>query len=348
MRSLFTRTAQHKKGHRLTPVAFAIFAAAAFVVLSTAMGKAAYRAPLSPNDNIITGIITGTLPPAPALPGDNFFMRHAEQGNEGIELAARLTQTGGFIQRPINWQVFQRDADLGTIGKSVFKGKTAIVDTALPPGNYHIEVKYGHASANHDITILPRTRIGLTFVLNVGGLRALSRVAGMDASHYSDAKHTIVALFDNKPEKLITDSVAQGQTVRLAAGQYRIESRFDKGNTLAIVNVTIKPGILTSLNIDHQAALAKLSLQAGNVLSAKDLPAKVKTINWQVYSHKGNWQTTGKIQNLAQNPGHNPAQSPAMILAPGRYTFSANIGNTKFSRTVSLPEGKATTIVLGK
>jgi len=327
MRSLFTPTAQHKKGHRLTPVAFAIFAAAVIVIFTSVIGKAAYY---KPTDNIITG----TLQPAPSFPANNIFMRRAELGNEGIELAARLTQDGGFIHRPISWQIYKRDVDLGTIGKAVFKGHKAQAGTTLPPGDYRVEAKYGHAVVSHDISILPKTRIELTFVLNVGGLRTLSRVAGLDASHYSTASHSIIALRDNQPEKLITSSSNQGEIIRLAAGQYRIESRFDNGNTLAIANVTIKPGILTSLNIDHQAALAKLSLLSAKPVSG-DLP-----VSWKVHSHQGNWTKTGK--------NHNPAQNPTMILAPGRYTFSARFGTSKYSRTVSLSQGKATIIVLGK
>ncbi len=319
MRSFLTRAAQHKKGHRLTPVAFAILAAAIFVVFSSKEGQSAYRAP---TDNIFTN----SLPTTPLLSDENILIRRAKLGKEGIELAARLTENGGFIQRPISWQILERDARLGVVGRSVISDKSPIIDAALPPGAYRIKVKYGYASASRDITVLPQTRIGVTFVLNVGGIRTLSRVVGMNANQYASAKHSIIALADNKPEKLVVENVAQGQTIRLAAGQYRIESRFDNGNTLATAKVTIKPGILTSLNIDHQAALAKLAL----------LSASNKRVAWQVYSLKGKWTKTGSTK------------TPAMILAPGRYVFTARIGNDKYSRTVSLASGKATTIILGK
>lgn len=319
MRSLFTRAAQHKKGHRLTPVAFIVFAAAVFVIVSSAIGKAALRAPA---DNITTG----SLPPASALIDEDKFIRHAKSGKEGLQLAARLTQTGGFIQRPISWKIFKRDPDIGTLGPLVYSKTTPIIEAPLQPGSYRIEAAYGFATTTRDVTVLPKTRLGLTLILNVGGVRTLSRVSGMDASHYSDARHAIIALPDNKPEKLITEHISQGEIVRLPAGQYRIESRFNNGNTLATALVTIKPGILTSLNIDHQAALAKLSLQSG----------KFKPVTWRVYSHKGNWTKTGHSHN------------PAMVLAPGRYTFSAKFGQKSISRIISLVQGKATTIVLGK
>ncbi len=319
MRSFLTRAAQHKKGHRLTPVAFAILAAAIFVIFSASQGNSAYRAP---TDNLFTGSL-----PLPLVPVDeDIYVRRTAKGNEGIELAARLTDDGGFIKRPVAWQVLQRDPELGLVGNIVLSEKTPIVDAALPPGAYRIKADYGFASASRDITILPKTRIGVTFVLNVGGIRTLSRVVGIDAAQWASARHSIIALPENKPAKLITSNVAQGETIRLAAGQYRIESRFDNGNTLAVANVTIKPGILTSLNIDHQAAIAKLAL-----LSSGKQP-----IIWQVYSLTGKWSKTGKSKNLA------------MILAPGRYVFTARIGTEKFSRTVSLAEGKATTIVFGK
>lgn len=321
MRSLFTRAAQHKKGHRLTPVAFAILAAAIFVVFNTSTGNTAYRASAESTKNIVTG----SLPPTSTLVDEHTFVRHTAKGNEGLDLAARLTASGGFITRPVGWQIFERDADLGLVGRKVLSDKTPVMEAKLQPGAYRIKVNYGFASASRDITILPQSRVGVTFILNVGGVRTLSRVAGMNAAQHGNAHHSIIALPDNKPEKLITENVAQGETIRLSAGQYRIESRFENGNTLAIANVTIKPGILTSLNIDHQAALAKLAL----------LSANNKSVNWSVFSIKGKWTKTGKNKN------------PAMILTPGRYVFSANIGNDKFSRTVSLAQGKETTIILG-
>jgi len=324
MRSLFTRAARDNKGHRLTPVAFIIFAVAAFIVISSAVGKAAFR--YSPEaDNISTG----SLPPAILSP-DTDVLQHANQGREGVDLAARLTQDGGLINRPISWKIFQRD-QLSTLpARAVFNEKTPIVETNLKPGPYRIEIRYGHVTIARNIDILPNTRLGITFILNVGGLRSLSRVTGMDASEYSTASHKIFRLGNEKtlgklPGKLIVDTIGQGEIVRLAAGQYRIESRFDNGNTLAIALVTIKPGILTSLNIDHQAALAKLAF----------LSSRAKPVKWLIHSHKGQWKKSGKNMN------------PAVILAPGRYTFSAQIGQKTFSRTVSLAKGKSTTIVLG-
>ena len=319
MRSLFTRAARDNKGHRLTPVAFIIFVVAAFFVFTSAMSKAAFRQ-TPQNDNITTGSLPQTL-----LSTDDTRLHHAEQGSEGLDLAARLTEEGGFIQRLISWQIFQRNGESGKIGKSIFNKKTSIVEAQLDPGDYHIEINYGYAKLIRDVTILPKTRIGITFILNVGGVRTLSRVKGMDASAYSKAQHAIFHLRDNGPAKLIADTIAQGQIIRLAAGRYRIDSRFDNGNTIASANVTIKPGILTSLNIDHQAALAKIAF-----LSAPDSP-----VLWQVLSHKGRWTRTGKSLH------------PAMILAPGRYTFSATIGEKKFSRTVSIAKGKSTTVILG-
>jgi hypothetical protein len=315
MRSLLTRTAQHKKGHRLTPVAFAILAVAIYVVFF-GQARAAVRAPA---DNIITGAV-------PSAKNHNQYLRHTPKGTEGLELAARLRIDGGYIKRAVKWTVFKRDRDLGTTGKQVFSAKLPIADMVLAPGEYRIEAEYGYARQSRNVSILPKTRLAVTFIMNVGGIRSLSRVSGVDPSNYSSARHTIFALPDRGPARLIAQDIRQGQIVRLAAGSYRIESRFEKGNTLAIANVTVKPGILTSLNIDHQAAFARLTLRTnGN-----------QKVNWSILSHNGRWTKTGSVTRTS------------LILAPGSYTFSARIGNKSFTRTISLAQGKATTVILGK
>ena len=314
MQRLLTRAVQHSEGRRLTTVAFAILAT--IILLSSAIG--AYAAYNPDTNNIITGSL-------PTPDQHKEYLRKTEQGNESMSLSARLREDGGLINRNISWTVSKRDVLSAKLGTQVYSGKTPLAEMKLEPGHYHITVRYGYAELDRNVKILPGTNLSVVFVLNVGGIRTLSQVTGLAAADYALARHSIIALFDNKPEKLIASSIQQGEIVRLPAGNYRIESRFPHGNTVATAHVTIKPGILTSLNIDHQAAFAKLLLRKNG-----ETPVK-----WKISSLQTNWTTSG---NIAQ---------PKMILSPGRYVFSAKIDGQKFSRTVQLVPGKATVIILG-
>ena len=320
MPRLLTCARQHKQGHRLTPVAFIVCSVFA-TALNSSVVSAAFRAP---SDN---QIITGSLP-SPAQQEEQ--LRYAKQGTEGLELAARLSQTGGYIKRPVEWSVFERDPQMANLGKRVFHGVVSLADISLKPGKYRIEAKYGFASQSKDVTILPETRLAVSLNLRVGGIRTLSKVFGVNAISYAKATHKIYQLRDNKPVKLITDKVLQGEVIRLSAGEYKIESRFELGNTLAVAKVTIKPGILTSLNIEHQASMARLQFIKQSQTEAK----------WTVTSLKdgpnGGWTKSGT------------SDKPNIILAPGRYKFAAQINGKKFIKTLTLERGKAATILLGK
>ena len=61
-------------------------------------------------------------------------------GNEGLELSARLSESGGLIERDISWTL--RDAQ----GGIVYDKNTELAHVALPPGDYSVEARYGSAS----------------------------------------------------------------------------------------------------------------------------------------------------------------------------------------------------------
>lgn len=295
----------------------------AFIVCSviatasfTTFTSAAFRAPS--NDDIITGAL-------PRVVQQDEQLRHADAGTEGLELAARLSETGSYIKRPVEWVVFRADPQMAQFEKEVYRGRVSLADISLKPGRYRIEAKYGFASTSKTITILPKTRLAVSLNMRVGGIRTLSKVFGVNAGGFANATHAIYALHDNKPKQLITKTVTQGEIIRLSAGEYTIESRFELGNTLAVANVTIKPGILTSLNIEHQASMAKLQFIMPSNSQAK----------WTVISMKGSWTKSGT------------SAKPNIILAPGRYRFLANIDGKKFVKTLTLEQGKSALILLG-
>ncbi|HHI81980.1 MAG TPA: hypothetical protein ENJ99_02400 [Rhizobiales bacterium] len=317
MHRLLARAAQHHKGRRFTAVAFA-FLAAVFAN-EAAPAKAVESPALLPG-----AVTTGTIP-APAKPYE-IRITQTRKGSEGLELNARLDAAGGYILRPISWTVRESAPGISGPGETVFSSSAPLADMVVAPGRYEIEAHYGHALSRHTIEVLPGTRIAMTLILNVGGVRALTRVAGVDASRIAGASHTIISLDEANGEKIIATSVAQGEIVRLPAGRYRIESRFAGGNTVASADVTVKPGILTSMQIDHQAALARLTIPAG-----RDTP-----VNWQIKSLDDNWSKDGKTSKVS------------LVLAPGRYMFSATVRGHVLNRKVRLEPGKATVVLLSE
>ena len=101
--------------------------------------------------------------------------------------------------------------------------------------------------------------------------------------------------------------------MRLGAGTYRLESEIEPGNTVTHTEVTIKPGILTSLNLDHEAGIAIVDAPDG--------------VPWSVDSQENNWHRSG-------------IGAGVLTLAPGRYIYNDN----DQTRTIIIVAGKRTKV----
>ena len=108
------------------------------------------------------------------------------------------------------------------------------------------------------LTLLEANRLIVSFVLDVGGIRVLPRVKGLGLAP-AQAQSLVYALSGPNKGKLITISKMPGEILRVKAGDYRIESRFAAGNAVAVADVHVKPGIMSAVEIDHAAGLARLS-----------------------------------------------------------------------------------------
>ena len=169
-------------------------------------------------------------------------------GNEGLELTARLSDSGGLIERDISWTL--RDAQ-GTV---VYDKNTELADIAVPPGDYSVQALYGAASFSQNLTLLEANRLIVSFVLDVGGIRVLPRVKGLGLAP-TQTKSIVYALSGPNKGKLITISKMPGEILRVKAGDYRIESRFAAGNAVAVTDVHVKPGVMSAVEIDHVAGI---------------------------------------------------------------------------------------------
>jgi hypothetical protein len=269
----------------------------ALVALALALGLAAFPAlAASPGaDPIITGSVA---PAAPVVADHELRIEFTEQGAEGLALAARLDERGGFVTRPVDWTVKRALGGSAAAGEPVYAGAAPAADLALQPGDYRIEAAYGLARVVHEVAIHPGQRVGVTLILHVGGMRALSLVDNHYVPAGISADHRIYALSGRQSGQRLT-AIGQGEVARLEAGNYRVESRFEPGNAVAEATVEIKPGILSSLEISHLAGLVRVQLsRAGSEgFEVRDLDS-----DWT-------WQGRG--------PGGD------MVLAPGRYEARA-------------------------
>ena len=235
-----------------------------------------------------------------------------------MELTARLSESGGLIERDIAWTL--RDAQ-GTV---VYNDTASLARIAVPPGDYTVETLYGTASFSQTLTLLEANRLIVSFVLDVGGLRVLPRVKGLGLAP-TQAQSLVYALSGTNKGKLITTSRMPGEILRVKAGDYRIESRFATGNAVAVADVHVKPGVMSAVEIDHAAGLARLSY-----VGAPDTK-----VSWLVTNEEG--EALPAIDGL----------SASIVLKPGSYVAKARIGNELLTASFDITAGQQRDILLG-
>jgi hypothetical protein len=116
-----------------------------------------------------------------------------------------------------------------------------------------------------------------------------------------------------------------GEILRVEAGDYRIESRFAAGNAVAVADVHVKPGVMSAVEIDHAAGLARLSY-----VGAPDT-----AVSWLVTDDKG--EALPAIDGL----------SASVILKPGTYIAKAQIGDEFLTASFDISAGQERDILLG-
>ena len=310
---------RQQKGHRTNTVALIMstLAIAVFAVPSATMGHAAT------GNNLVDPIITGSVEPV-SVPHE-LRIELTDQGTEALNLAARLHTAGGLITRPINWTVKRQELGANLGSTIVYKGNNAAVDAPLEPGNYIVEASYGYHKVILPVHIQPGQRVGATLILNVGGIRPLSKVKDTILPPSIKAAHDIYAVSGPLKGRRVVRIAGQGHVLRLAAGTYRVESRFNPGNTVAETRVTVKPGILSSMEMAHKAGLIRIIIGTDGT----------SAVAWQIRSLASSWS-----RNLT-------TPEASMVLAPGRYEVTAIVNGTAMAKTFTVKAGDLRHVKLG-
>ncbi len=256
--------------------------------------------------------------PAPFDNGANTEISVVAKGSEGLSLSARFSSTGQALAKDVAWTIQDHS------GAVVYDDKAAFADVKLQPGTYVVNAQYGNAHLEQAINLPDGIKLGVNFVLNAGGLRLLPRIEGELPTDIGSVEK-IYALSGRDAGRLVATSIVPGEILKLAAGSYRIESSFERGNEVAVTEVKVKPGILTAVDIDHHAALV-------HVAFGKDSSAAV---TWDIRSGTG--------EALPEFI----ASAAAMVLKPGRYLASARKGLEFSFQSFTIEPGKNQTVILG-
>lgn len=315
MHAALTRAAGQRRGRRRGAAALAAFGLALTVTFAGPADAA--QLPL-----VAGGEITGSLHPA----GSHHELRieATRPGAETLALGARLRPEGGLIARPIAWTV--RHSLSGRAGDVVWQGEVPVADVPLPPGDYTVEATYGTARVYQPVNVAPGQRLAMTFILNVGGIRALSRIEGVGFPAGLAAAHSIYAVSGPDAGRRVGLPAEQGDVVRLVAGTYRIESRFVDGNTVAEAKVTVRPGMLSSIEISHVAAFARITVPA----------AEGDAVSWTIREAGGTWSRKGD------------GDSFGLVLAPGTYEVTARVGGRTLAASLTVGAGELKHVTLGE
>ncbi len=245
-------------------------------------------------------------------------LRAVDPGEEMATLSARMTDQSATPVKDTVWKV------LNSAGDVVYEGTATTAAIALQPGYYAVEARFGAVKLDETFTVLEGNSMELHFVLNAGALRVLPRIKGLVSNDITSSTR-VFALTGKAKGQLVNESATAGEVINLTAGQYRIESRLIRGNAVAVMDVKVQPGVMSAVEIDHRAGLARLSYVGAP--SAK--------VEWDIMR--------GSTVELAHITGLNAS----VVLRPGNYIAVARIGNERLTATFQIKEGEARDIMLG-
>jgi hypothetical protein len=242
-----------------------------------------------------------------------------EAGQESIALVARLTTTSAFVARDVAWIV--RNGS----GEVLLDATANELQSPLPPGDYVIEAQYGAVSLRETLRLTEGKSVAVNFVLNAGGLRVLPEVKGLSSGDF-ESQVRVYALSGAQRGKLVALSDIPGEMLKLVAGTYRVESRFGKGNTIAVTDVRIRAGKMSAIELTHEAGIARLDFGGSSE----------KKVSWTVRTEEGAAVTT--FVGLAQR----------LALKPGDYVAEALVDGMTQSTTFTIIAGEERQILLGE
>jgi hypothetical protein len=246
--------------------------------------------------------------------GQFISIRKVDAGSETLRLTAKLSETSLENAESVHWKITQAG------GGQVFEGTLTEFSKQLPPGEYLVEATYGTAKIKDQVALPRANSLNISFVLNAGALRILSRVKDITSDAASFSK--IYALDGHLRGRLIAESQRGGEVLVMKAGNYRIESEYESGNARAVTDVRVKPGVMSAVNINHIAGMIKLTAETGKV--------------WEIQTPDG---------NIVDQFAGGAAQ---FVLTPGKYAAVQKSAIFNTSVSFEIIAGQQTELTLGQ
>jgi hypothetical protein len=194
----------------------------------------------------------------------------------------------------------------------------------LDPGQYAVNAAFGRAHLTQILTLEAGRRRMETFVLNAGGLRVQTAIAGAEGTIQANARYDIFT--DERDQsgqrQRIVSNVRPGLITRLNSGIYYIVSRLGDANALVSADVAVEAGKLTEAVVSHEAGKVTFKL-------VKEAAGEAQAdCQWIIMTEGGEIvkETAGAL------PNH--------LLAPGNYSVSARWGGKLFTRTFAVRSGE--------
>jgi hypothetical protein len=239
-------------------------------------------------------------------------------GEESVSLTAHVADSKSDLATGIRWQLRNELREL------VYDETADEFSKALPPGIYFVEASYGNAILREQFTLLEGNRLSISFALNAGALRVLPALKDIVTTEIG-SRTLVFAMSGPDRGKLVAQSAVPGEVLTLRAGLYRVENRFGAGNTVAVTDVHVRPGLISGLEVTHLGGLARFSF-AGTP-SAK--------VNWEVKAQDG--------QGVASFEG----QQQEIALKPGTYQAEAFVNGEVLTARFKISAGEERDILLG-
>ncbi|HEY5364384.1 MAG TPA: hypothetical protein VIJ49_09305 [Aestuariivirga sp.] len=227
-------------------------------------------------------------------------------GDEKLELSGRLTQNATNYADSVDWILKSSD------GQTLFAGASQILSLPLKPGNYDVTAHYGNVAFSENITLPADTSVSVNFDLNAGALRIAPHLTDEGAT-LQPAITRIYALDGVDVGQLVASSVTPGEIIKLAAGNYRVETRFPQGNVEASTNVEVKAGIMRAVDLAVHGSVV-------------EFPVLSEGKNWTLSNESG--------EKLALPPGVSE-----VALRPGAYFAETKLGSRIIAKSFVVQDG---------
>lgn len=187
----------------------------------------------------------------------------------------------------------------------------------LPAGQYRVAAVLGLARVEKDITIGPGEAQKLNLVLDAGGVRLASILAGNGAPLDRNLLYRVFGQSpkDGAPNQELIATTAATPTLFLPSGRYRIESQYGWHNARQMREVEVSAGDVLDVSFEHKACEVKLRLVP------RPGAAAIEPVKWTL---KYNGGGTVLISQDA---------APSLILQAGNYQAMAQHEAKTYSQT---------------